>query len=264
MLRDGVSEFTFAGLYLFRDTYKYRIARLPGGGFVVSGIKLGEPFFFSPCGIPSVAVLHELLKDHAYMKNMSVLQCGLGRIELESAGFRVVEDRDNFDYVYAREDLAELSGKPYHKKRNLVNAFINSYSCEQKPLSRDNVAHAIDVLDAWRVAKGIDGDYAAAREALERHAELHLRGMVWYVEGASAAYALGEPVARGRMFAMHFEKAVETYKGIYQFINQAYAQALPKYIRTINREQDLGDEGLRQAKMTYRPSGFVEKYRVYR
>jgi hypothetical protein len=64
------------------------------------------------------------------------------------------------------------------------------------------------------------------------------------------------------MFAVHFEKGIEDYKGIYQFINQAFAQALPSYFKSINREQDLGDEGLRQAKMTYRPSSFVNKYRV--
>lgn len=64
------------------------------------------------------------------------------------------------------------------------------------------------------------------------------------------------------MFAIHFEKGREGYKGIYQFMNQAFAQALPAYFKLINREQDLGDEGMRQAKMTYRPSGFVNKYRV--
>jgi len=64
------------------------------------------------------------------------------------------------------------------------------------------------------------------------------------------------------MFAVHFEKACDRYKGIYQFMNQAFAQSLPKYFKLINREQDLGNEGLRQAKMTYRPSGFVKKYQV--
>ena len=89
-----------------------------------------------------------------------------------------------------------------------------------------------------------------------------MRGAVYYVDGKPAGYALGEPIAKARMFAVHFEKATGDYKGIYQFINQAFAQALPPYFRQVNREQDLGDEGLRQAKMTYRPSGFVRKYRV--
>ena len=62
------------------------------------------------------------------------------------------------------------------------------------------------------------------------------------------------------MFAVHFEKAIEEYKGIYQFVNQAFAASLPRFFTLINREQDLGNEGLRQAKMTYRPCGYVQKY----
>jgi hypothetical protein len=87
-----------------------------------------------------------------------------------------------------------------------------------------------------------------------------LRGYVYYADGKPAAYCLGESVSKGKMFAVHFEKAVDSYKGIYQFMNQAFAVALPRFFIYINREQDLGDEGLRQAKMTYRPSGFVKKY----
>jgi len=207
-------------------------------------------------------VLEKLFEDHCYLKNMSETQCKSERIRLEAAGYQVVEDRDNFDYLYDRKDLAELSGKAYHKKRNLVNAFINSYSYEQKDLDETTLADAVTVLDAWRIEKGVDGDYAAAREALELYPVLGMRGAVYYVDGKPAGYALGEPIAKSRMFAVHFEKAAGDYKGIYQFLNQAFAQSLPGYVKHVNREQDLGDEGLRQAKMTYRPSGFVRKYRV--
>ncbi len=260
--RDGISEFTFSNLYLFRGTYGYRIARLPGGGFVIEGSKQGKSFFYVPCCLPDDAIFDELMTGHDYLKNLSESQADAHRLSLEARGYRVDEDRDNFDYLYLRADLAELSGKAYHKKRNLVNAFLNSYRYEQKPLSRENVADAIAVLDEWRSSKGVDGDYAAAREALELYDRLGMRGCVYYVESAPAGWCLGEPLARGKMFAIHFEKACDRYKGIYQFINQAFAQSLPAYFRHVNREQDLGDEGLRQAKMTYRPCGFVKKYRV--
>ncbi|MBU0926849.1 MAG: DUF2156 domain-containing protein [Spirochaetes bacterium] len=262
MLADGVSEFTFSGIYLFRATYKYVVSHIVGSTYVISGEKRGERFFFTPCCVPANDVLEGLFEDHCYLKNMSETQCKAERIRLETAGYEVHEDRDNFDYLYDRSDLAELSGKAYHKKRNLVNAFLNSYSYEQKELDDSNVPDALSVLDAWRVEKGIDGDYAAAKEALERYDALGMRGAVYYVDGKPAGYALGEPISKARMFAVHFEKAVGEYKGIYQFINQAFAQALPSYVKYVNREQDLGDEGLRQAKMTYRPSGFVRKYRV--
>jgi len=262
LIKDGISEFNFSNLYLFRRTYGYRVSRVPGRTFVVEGSKQGKSFFYVPCAVPDRETLASLMAGHDYLKNLSESQAEAHRLELESWGYRVEEDRDNFDYLYDRKDLAELSGKAYHKKRNLVNAFLNSYSYEQKPLEKANVPDAIAVLDEWRAQKGLDGDYAAAREALELYDVLGMRGCVYYVDGAPAGWCLGEPLAKARMFAVHFEKACDRYKGIYQFINQAFAQSLPAYIRSVNREQDLGDEGLRQAKMTYRPSGFVKKYRV--
>lgn len=263
MLADGISEFTFSNLYLFRHTYGYQVSHLTGKTFLVSGEKRGERFFVAPCCVPDNDTLLQLFDRHVYLKNMSETQCQAERIRLEGAGFSVREDRDNFDYLYNRHDLAELSGRAYHKKRNLVNAFLNSYSYEQKELDEATLADAVAVLDAWREEKGVDGDYAAAKEALSLYRELGMRGAVYYVDGKAAGYALGEPIAKAKMFAVHFEKAVGSYKGIYQFINQAFAQALPPYFKFVNREQDLGDEGLRQAKMTYRPVGFVRKYRVY-
>ncbi len=264
LLTDGISEFTFSNLFLFRRAYGYKVSRIPDQTAVISGVKNGEPFFLTPCAVPDRGVLEDLFRNHLYLKNLSESQSESRRVDLEQWGYRIQEDRDNFDYLYNREDLAELSGKAYHKKRNLVNAFLGTCSCEQRPLTKSNVADAVGVLDRWREAKGQDGDYAASREALERFEDLGMRGAVYYADDQAIGYALGEPISRARMFAVHFEKAVEGYKGIYQFINQAFAQTLPKYFRVVNREQDLGDEGLRQAKMTYRPFGFVKKYRVYR
>lgn len=262
MLKDGISEFTFANLYLFRNTYDHRVARLPDEGLVISGTKDGQKFFCLPCCLAPSAVFDALMAEHDYMKNLSESQAALHRIELESRGYIVQEDRDNFDYLYYRKDLAELTGREYHKKRNLINGFVSVYECEQKPLKKDNVGDAIAVLDAWREAKGVEGDYRAAREGLELFQELGMRGAVYYIEKKPVGWCLGEPLAKGTMFAVHFEKACDRFKGIYQFINQAFAQSLPAYFKLINREQDLGNEGLRQAKMTYRPSGFVRKYRV--
>ncbi len=262
LLKDGISEFTFANLYLFRHAYDYKAARLPDDGLVLSGTKEGKTFFYLPCCIPSIKLFDELMLSHDYMKHLSESQAAQHRIELEARGYIVQEDRDNFDYLYFRKDLAELTGREYHKKRNLVNGFISSYECEQKPLKRENVGDALAVLDEWRAAKGIDGDYRAAREGLELFEELGMRGAVYYIQNQPVGWCLGEPLAKGTMFAVHFEKACDRFKGIYQFMNQAFAQSLPAYFKLINREQDLGNEGLRQAKMTYRPCGFVRKYRI--
>jgi hypothetical protein len=272
---DGVSEFTFADLYLFRKRYNYRVSKIEDKTFILSGVQPhhgpapegtdpqsveGRRFFMTPCAAPGRGVLEELFKTHDYWKNISDSVLIPNREHLEQWGIQIAEDRDNFDYLYQRTDLAELSGKKYHKKRNLVNQFLNSYTCEEKPLTLELVPQAMAILDRWREEKGEDGDYVASREALELFGDLSMKGSVYYISGRPVGWCLGEAIGRGRIFTIHFEKALDEYKGIYQYINQTFAASLPEYFTYINREQDLGDEGLKQAKMTYRPSGFVRKY----
>jgi hypothetical protein len=214
----------------------------------------------TPCDIPPREILTELFNTHDYWKGISDSVLAPNRVHLEQWGIEVTEDRDNFDYLYLRTDLAELSGKKYHKKRNLVNTFINSYKYEKRPLTKNLIPEAMQVLDKWVENKGESGDYNSAKEALELFDVLKMKGAMFYVDEKPAGWCLGESLAKGRMFAIHFEKGLDEYKGIYQFINQAFAESLPRYYKYINREQDLGEEGLRQAKMTYRPAGFVQKY----
>jgi len=265
---DGVSEFTLAGLYLFRERYQYQVSKLEDKTLIISGIQpphaegeAAEKFFMTPCAVPGRGILSELFKTHAFWKNIPESQLIPVRAKLEDWGIEFTEDRDNFDYLYLRTDLAELQGKKYHKKRNLVAKFLKTYDAhEEKTLTQELIPEALQILDEWKENKNAESDYAACREALELFTELNLKGMVFYIEGKPAGWCLGEPNARGRIFTIHFEKGLDEYKGIYQFINQTFAASLPEYFTHINREQDLGDEGLRQAKMTYRPSGFVRKY----
>ena len=273
---DGVSEFTFAGLFLFRAQYHYRISTAPSSqapssqapssytpssqALIISGEKEGESFFMTPCAAPAGEILDELFRTHAYWKNIPVSVRDEARETIARHNITIVPDRDNFDYLYRRTDLAELAGKKYHKKRNLVNSFTLAYEARRERLTAEHVPDAMRVLDRWREVRSGEGDYEAAAEALALARELDLRGAIWYINGRAAAWCLGESLARGRAFAIHFEKGIDDYKGIYQYMNQDFAASLPVWYLHINREQDLGDEGLRQAKMTYRPAGFVEKY----
>jgi hypothetical protein len=177
--------------------------------------------------------------------------------------YRVLADRDNFDYLYRRQDLAVLGGRYYHKKRNLIKAFVTSHNYAARPLREEYIADALQVLDDWRSGNDQAGDYEAAREALEQIDYLQLCGGIYYVEERPVAYALGEELAGMATYLIHFEKAVSGYKGLYQFINQSFAAVLPEDYETINREQDMGDQGLRQAKLSYKPTGFIEKFKVY-
>jgi hypothetical protein len=264
---DGVSEFTFGGLYLFRERYQYRVSRLAGKTLIISGVQPphkpeeeAKKFFATPCAAPGRGILEELFRTHDFWKNIPESIIIPEKAHFEEWNIQIIEDRDNFDYLYLRSDLAELPGKKYHKKRNLVAQFLKSYTHKELPLSFDLVPAALKVLEDWKADKETEGDYKACREALEHFEELNMQGLLFYVDGQPAGWCLGESVARGRVFTVHFEKGLEKYKGIYQHINKTFAASLPEHFTHINREQDLGDEGMRQAKMTYRPSGFVRKY----
>ncbi|MEK6726351.1 MAG: DUF2156 domain-containing protein [Deltaproteobacteria bacterium] len=256
-LKEGISEFTFANIYLFRENHNYQISRLGEDLFLITGIDQGSPFFMLPFGFPKNGLMDELFLKFISMKCVSESQVP----ELTGMGHIVTEDRDNFDYLYLREDLVSLPGAKLHKKRTLINAFVDNYSYEGTPLTEERKEDALNILEKWREERGL-GDYSAAREALEKADELQLCGGIYYVNGQPAAYTLGEEITGGEAFVIHFEKAIGKYKGLYQFVNQSFATILPMKYRTINREQDLGDEGLKQAKMTYRPVGFVKKYRA--
>jgi uncharacterized protein len=120
----------------------------------------------------------------------------------------------------------------------------------------------LKILENWKSQTGALGDYHAAKEALEQMDFLQLCGGIFYIENEPVAYCLGEELTGGTTYTIHFEKAlsVEKYKGIYQYINQSFAAILPQKYKTINREQDLGDIGLRQAKQSYNPIGFIKKF----
>ena len=263
---DGVSEFTFSILYLYRDRYKYRVSSCVAADnsdlLIISGVNGGKKFFMTPCGAPDRETLESLFTTHDRWEIISESVLDPVKEKLQESGIVFAEDRNNFDYLYYRQDLAELAGKKYHKKKNHVNHFLNTYpDHEQYPMSAALVPAALEVLDQWYYKNsGQDNDYKAAKEALNHFKSLELKGAVFFINGKPAAYCLGESIAKGKMFVIHFEKAIDEYKGIYQYMNRAFASSLPGFFTFINREQDMGNEGLRQAKMTYRPCGFIKKF----
>lgn len=258
-LHEGISEFTFANLYLFRKEHSYSISKLSDNYFAILGKDDGNSFFMVPGHLVDPVQLQSLFTDHTTMKCVSESQ----KTILEDLGYRVIEDRNNFDYLYQRTDLSQLSGRKFHKKRNLIKAFVRDNNYSAKPLLDEYLPHAMEVLAQWRQEHQGKDDYEAAMEALEKSWELQLCGGIYYVDDKPVAYTLGEELANGTSFVIHFEKGLYRYKGLFQFINQSFASILPDIYNTINREQDLGDPGLRQAKHSYKPSGYVKKYRAF-
>jgi hypothetical protein len=260
--KTDASAFTFANLYLFRKKYNFNVSLLEKSLLII-GAEKGETFFSILGNLPQKEVLTDLLKKYDYWKSISQEQAIKLNELLPSE--TVSEDRNNFEYLYLRTDLAELPGKNFQKKRNLVNAFMKSYPPEEreiKILDKNTLKDALHVLDEWRHGKGEHGDYDSAKEGVELHELLGFSGLVFYVKGTPIGYCHGETLANGKSFAVHFEKAIDKHKGVYQYINQEFAKTLPDSIIYINREQDLGNEGLRQAKMTYRPAGFVKLFSI--
>ncbi len=258
----GISEFTFANLFLFRHTHNYSLTKLEDGLVIITGSDDGEEFFMLPFGSPDDDnTLDELFTRFGTLK----AACEELSKELAEKGFEITEDRDNFDYLYLTEDLATLAGRRFHKKRNLVKLFNENYTAKVEEFTADKTEDAIEVLDGWlkeRNPESGEGDYVAALEALKNMEPLKLYGAVYYIDDRPVAYTTGEIMPQMSSFVTHFEKGLTKYKGLLQFVNKDFAGRLPKGCKFINREQDLGDPGLKQAKESYRPFGFVRKYRV--
>jgi hypothetical protein len=260
--RTGISSLAFANLYLFRKKYCFKVSLLENG-LLIAGAEREKTFFSILGDLPQKEILNELLKKYHRWKNISEEQAA--KLNALLPNNIISEDRDNFEYLYLRTDLAELPGKNFQKKRNLVNAFIKAYVPEEreiKILNKNTLKDALHVLDEWSHGKGEHRDYDPAKEAVELHELLGFSGLVFYVKGISVGYCQGEILADGKSFTVHFEKAIDKYKGVYQYINQEFAKTIPENITYINREQDLGNEGLRQAKMTYRPVDFVKLFSI--
>lgn len=262
-LSDGISEFTFPGLYLFREHYTYRVSRSDDDHLLLAGEREDGSFFSVPEGLPhDDALIVELFDVFDYLKNLPPSWVDSARERFVGLGFEILPDRANFDYLYRSNELAQLPGKRFHKKRNHVNSFLKEYDHRVEPLNDGNAEDARSILEEWRAGRDDEADYPESLEALELRRDFGLDGVVVYVDEKPVAYAMGEPIGRSETFIVHIEKALPEYRGLYQFVNKAFAERISGTYSFINREQDLGDPGLRQAKMTYRPCGFVEKHRI--
>ena len=189
---------------------------------------------------------------------------------LYPGAFRFYADRNSFDYIYDIDDLADLKGRKFQKKRNHLNRFRQLHpNCQILPLNEKTRVGAFMLLRQWYASrKEADphADFHLEQLALERafafQTQLELEGIVLMETGQVIAFAMGSRL-NGNTFDIHFEKAREDIDGAYAAINQAFAQHLrEKYpeIRWLNREDDLGIEGLRKAKLSYNPARLVEKH----
>ena len=190
--------------------------------------------------------------------------------ELYPGQFCFHADRDGFDYVYRIEDLATLKGKRYQSKRNFVNRFRETHpDCEVVVLDRENLHLAEALANKWysqRQETDTHSNFHMEQVALQRvlrcWTPLEMEGILLVENGCPLAMTIGSRLSPDT-FDIHFEKALDTTDGAYAAINQAFAahllQTHPE-LRFLNREDDMGIEGLRKAKLSYKPDHLVEKY----
>jgi hypothetical protein len=196
--------------------------------------------------------------------------------QLPPAAFRTYPDRDSYDYVYRRSDLAELPGKQYAAKRNLIRQFSRQYRYRFETLRRENLSCIYRFIRHWEPAGGAAApDTVATGEAgmvyrlLKHYDVLGLCGGVLFVDGREVAATLASVVpdftytdGAFSTVIVHSEHALVEYKGAYQMINQLFCASLPADVVFVNREEDLGIAGLRKAKLSYGPQRLLSKSRI--
>jgi len=265
-LQPIVSEMTFAGLFLFRHAHDYRLT-LVGDVLVVLGKGYaGDAYFLPPLSGDVAAALDILFGSGLILYGAD--QQFVNRY-LTATGLQVLEDRDAFDYLYLRSELAELPGNRFHKKKNRVNYFTSRHDYEVDIFRPMHLDGALRLLAEWQRVRGNDDSRSAVLEAsataegLQLAALLGLEGVTVLVGGAVAAFALGERLNR-ETSVCHFEKADPFMEGISQLMDQQFSSRLFTDCTYVNREQDLGEPGLRAAKLSYHPVELVRKFRAWR
>ncbi|MFH1980244.1 MAG: phosphatidylglycerol lysyltransferase domain-containing protein [Pseudomonadota bacterium] len=180
----------------------------------------------------------------------------------------VIPRRGHWDYLYDTESLASLRGNQFHKKKNLVNQFIRNNTFTYLPFGGEMIEMARDLQSDWCLWRDCESSetLSAENRAIEKtltHWDRlgGLSGGAIMVGDALVAYTISESLTK-EMVVIHFEKANADFKGAYQAINQMYLETIQDAFRVVNREQDLDDEGLRKAKLSYNPIGYIEKYEV--
>ncbi|MGE5196502.1 MAG: DUF2156 domain-containing protein [Anaerolineae bacterium] len=179
--------------------------------------------------------------------------------------FSINYNRNDSDYLFKRTKIAEYPGRNLAPKRNLLKQFLKGYSATVVPYSKNGYQDALAILDEWQSAfKDEETDYLPCRDGLEYAQELGLIGYLVYVEERAAALILGE-ISHTRIFIIHFAKALTQYKGIYPYLFKELASRISSQeICCLNWEQDLGNEGLRQSKLSYQPDKIAHKLRVFK
>ncbi len=265
----SAANFSFASNYIWAVAYPVEVCE--DDGFLFLKTKIGEKYsFICPVGNGDLKKPIEKIKEYCLENNIEFRLYGILEEDKEKVerilgeGFSLKGNRDTAEYIYERDVIAELKGKKYHGKRNHIRRFMD---CEwqYEAINEENIKECLEMQIEWCHKNNCDEDASkidescAAIRALKNFFVLGLKGGLLRQNGKVVAYTIGEAVGNST-FAVHFEKAFSEIQGAYPAINQLFLKAETKGFRYINREEDVGAEGLRKAKLSYYPAFLLEKY----
>ncbi len=267
------SELTFVNLFIWREYYNFQWS-LAGDCVLIVANREEEPFALQPVGpAPRGAAARDLLywlRDVRNVTSPSIRRADRRLAgELQGSNEFVVEPaRAHFDYVYRSEDLGALAGRKYSKKRNHISQFTRTYAYTYAPITPSLTDDCLALAEVWCEQRLCEDDisllheFRGIRDALNNFAALQLEGGAILIGGKVQAFSLGE-LLNETTAVVHIEKANPEFKGIYPMITQQFSeQRWQGKTLYINREQDLDDPGLRQAKESYFPDHLIEKFSV--
>lgn len=264
----------FTGLYMWRNLSNTCWAMVDDVIYLAAQWK-NKTAAFQPLCSPdkvqdAIAKIIELFEErgdklHLYGLEKSFVE---ELAKYPDAQFEISSDRDTSDYVYSAESLINLSGRKFHSKKNHVNSFYKDYpSAEYLPITADIIPKCRDELNRWYGSRAADNpddvflryEHDAILEIFDDYDFFKLKGGALLVGGKIIAFTFGEQL-NSDTAVIHVEKADPEIRGAFAAINQNFIAHEWSDMTYINREEDMGLEGLRQAKESYRPVKMIEKF----
>lgn len=277
-MRDpGICDSMFIDNYMWRGYYDSKYFTTEKGLFWILKLKTGYFSILPMCKQEDLSECFDILVRYFNEKLGEKLKIyiadeeGALSLQLDPEKFEVQENRDYFDYVYSGEDLRTLKGKKLRKKKNHLNAFYREYEgrYEYRRVCCADREEILEFLDRWYTAKEsddefnrLDEEFAGILQVIDHCRELEYKMAAVYIDGKMQAFTLGSYSKTNDMAFIHVEKANPEFRGLYNFINQQFLIHEYPDVEWVNREDDMGLEGLRKAKMSYRPAYLAKKYSI--
>ena len=268
-----ISELTFTNLFMWNHKNRFAWRVLDETLYLLAAPKAGAaPYLFPPAGprlkVQEISRLLQEMKDAGAPGRIERVPARTAeQLAAELPGVTVQPDRDNFDYVYSREALASLAGRKFSRKRNHIKHFTGAHEWTYVTCNPSMVRQCLDLQEHWCALRRCEEfpNTAAEHRAIEialHHAEaLRFSGAAIAVAGKIQAFTLGE-LLNPDTAVIHVEKANPEMDGLYPAMTHEYVKNAWAGVAWINREQDVGEPGLRQAKESFFPDHLVEKYSV--